>query len=530
MKNFASIEQRFLKLYAQFHPVQATSLGIRGEDGSYSDFSASSIRSYLASLQEISERLEAQDLSLTQKQQVECELLKNKILLEQKEYRTFQTHRKNPSLYVGEVLYGLWFLLVRPFPKKERVQWLCERLRKIPEVFEQAKHRLEHPPKLWTKIAQHETEGLLSFLDECQQELARSGSARKGASDELFQKARDASRSFQKFLRTECLKRSDGEFAIGERNFNFLLKTYHGYSESAKELVRIGEQSLEAVEGELCAVAEQIQKGTSWQKLIKSIQERHPSSKDLLKAYQKQVQQLKLFITRRQIVSIPPQERLRIIETPVFARSTIPYAAYIDPPLFGEDRTGTFFVTPVPATAGSAREGYLREHNYASLAVTSLHEGYPGHHLQFVYQANLKSPIRRLFNCSSYYEGWALYCEEMMGEQGFYTPEFQLIQLKDKLWRACRILVDVGIQTRTMTDDEAVKFLVNKAHLSRPAARADVNWYTQSPTIPQSYFTGMLKIKALREEKKKAWGKQFALRKFHEWFLNQGAIPIGLIR
>jgi len=163
------------------------------------------------------------------------------------------------------------------------------------------------------------------------------------------------------------------------------------------------------------------------------------------------------------------------------------------------------------------------------LRVTSLHEAYPGHHLQFAKQKNAPGTMMKIFHCSSFFEGWALYCEEMMYEQGYYDAPTRLIQLKDKLWRACRILVDVNIQRGEWSDEEAVSFMARELKMARASARADVNWYTMSPTIPQSYFSGMLRIKALREKVQKKQGAKFSLKKFHDDFLQFGAIPIPLV-
>ncbi|MGH7830071.1 MAG: DUF885 family protein, partial [Candidatus Binatia bacterium] len=160
--------------------------------------------------------------------------------------------------------------------------------------------------------------------------------------------------------------------------------------------------------------------------------------------------------------------------------------------------------------------------------VTSLHEGYPGHHLQFAKQFHARGAMMKIYNCSSFYEGWALYCEEMMYEQGYYDEETRLFQLKDKLWRACRVVVDVGMHLEKISDAQAVNFLVKEAHLSRPSARADVNWYTQRPTVPQSYLTGMLRLKALRSRYFKRHPRA-SLKQFHDAVLRFGAIPIPMV-
>ena len=116
-----------------------------------------------------------------------------------------------------------------------------------------------------------------------------------------------------------------------------------------------------------------------------------------------------------------------------------------------------------------------------------------------------------------------------MFEAGYYDDWGRLIQLKDKLWRACRVIVDTSLHTRRMSDRQAVSFMARELKMSPVSARADVNWYTMRPTVPQSYLTGMLRIRALREKYRRKLGHKFSLKKFHDALLRHGAIPIPLV-
>jgi uncharacterized protein (DUF885 family) len=523
------LENQFFDLYCRFHPTTASSLGLSRYNGDLTDFSENRIRSYLREIHRIRWTLKDLGEAGSSEDALDAWLLERKIRLEEKELVDFCFHRRDPSAYVSDVLYGLWFLLVRPFSKEEKLKGILSRLEKLPDLFHQARDMLEDVPRVWLDIARDETEGLLLFLKDCRKELLRDFSKAQREIRKVFEKSLGETESFQSYLAGDLKKRANAGFAAGPHNFGFLLKNYHGFSESSDKILQRGWKVFEETQEAMKALASELRKGTRWEDLVDEIKKDHPARGDLLKAYRREVVRTKDFIRKNRLVSIPRGEILRVIETPPFARSTIPYAAYVDPPLFTKDRTGHFFVTPVSGS-GKNIQKLLEENSYPSMRVTALHEGYPGHHLQFVYQANLRQPLRKIFNCSSYFEGWALYCEEMMGESGFYDSRTRLLQLKDKLWRACRVIVDVGMHTGRMTDDEAVSFLAKNARMAKASARADVNWYTQRPTVPLSYLTGMLKIKDLREEARKKWGSRFTLKRFHEWFLSFGAIPIPLIR
>ncbi|MEO0225767.1 MAG: DUF885 domain-containing protein, partial [candidate division WOR-3 bacterium] len=177
------------------------------------------------------------------------------------------------------------------------------------------------------------------------------------------------------------------------------------------------------------------------------------------------------------------------------------------------------------------QEEVLRGHPVYGIPIIALHEGYPGHHLQLVYSNRTKRKIRKLFGSSVFAEGWALYCEEMMAEVGFYSdPRTKLLKLKDQLWRACRIIIDIGLHTEKINFDEAVNILVNDAKLERVHAEKEVTRYTFTPTQPLSYLIGKKQILEFRHDYETKLGRSFRLKDFHDQLLSFGTIPVVLIR
>ncbi|MBL7685686.1 MAG: DUF885 domain-containing protein [Deltaproteobacteria bacterium] len=526
-KNLLKLQNEFLDLYCRFYPVTATSLGLKKGLEDFQSYSSQEIASYLQNLKKMEAQLASFRISkLSVHDQIDLELLQKKILLEKNDLQKLKTFEKDPGVYLGEVLYGIWYLLIRPFSKVEKKKALLERIRKIPEHFKSAEKNLIQMSPLWVVIALQECGSLVSFLKDCEKQWQNVYGTQKKIFKKYCKEAGLAALRFENFLKAQ-LKKSKTSFAVGPKNFQFLLKNYHGFSESSQQLLKIGQQAFVRTQKELQDLAKKSFEVTRWEKAVDVVKQDHPASNHLIKTYQKEVERLKSFIRKKDLVTLPSKESLKVIETPLFSRSTIPYAAYIDPPLFHSDRTGHFFVTPIPKNKES--QHLLKEHAHASLVVTALHEGYPGHHLQFVHQANQTRPIRKIFNASSYYEGWALYCEEMMHEAGYYSNDSRLLQLKDRLWRACRVIVDIQMQTQKMSDVAAVNFLSKNARMAKASARGDVNWYTQRPTVPMSYLIGMMKIQQLREKAKIKWGRLFSLKRFHDWFLSFGAIPLSII-
>jgi uncharacterized protein (DUF885 family) len=214
-----------------------------------------------------------------------------------------------------------------------------------------------------------------------------------------------------------------------------------------------------------------------------------------------------------------------VVDTPAFLRHQIPFAAYLDPSIADLSQSAFYYVTPVNSDAE------LKEHSYAAIAQTSVHEAWPGHHLQFV-TANQsesgKALVRRLFPCATLYEGWALYCEQMMLEQGFERhPGQDIVMLRDRLWRALRIIIDVNIHTGEWTLEQAAKEMVDKLGFSEAQARAECNWYSQAPTVPMSYAVGWALINALRDIIKPANTSE--LKAFHDKLLSCGSVALPLV-
>jgi uncharacterized protein (DUF885 family) len=164
------------------------------------------------------------------------------------------------------------------------------------------------------------------------------------------------------------------------------------------------------------------------------------------------------------------------------------------------------------------------------MLLTNVHEGYPGHHLQLATASSIASPVRKLLWNTVFCEGWALYCEQLVLDEGLTAdPRHRIFQLKDQLWRACRVVIDVKLHTAQMTFDEAVDMLVNVAHLERPNAIGEVRRYTQSATQPMSYLMGKHQILNLRQREQQRLGGHFNLQAFHDRLLSYGTIPVALI-
>jgi uncharacterized protein (DUF885 family) len=173
----------------------------------------------------------------------------------------------------------------------------------------------------------------------------------------------------------------------------------------------------------------------------------------------------------------------------------------------------------------------MREHNIASIYNTSIHEAYPGHHQQLAAANQHPSVSRLLVEAPEFVEGWAMYCELMMREQGFDTSlEHRLMMHTDAIWRACRIILDVKLHRGQIGVTEATDFMVGETGFERPNAAAEVKRYTYTPSYQLSYLLGRVMLLRLREDEKRRLGDRFSLRGFHDAMLREGSLPISFHR
>jgi uncharacterized protein (DUF885 family) len=246
-----------------------------------------------------------------------------------------------------------------------------------------------------------------------------------------------------------------------------------------------------------------------------------------LAAYREAMLRARAFVERRDLATLPADDAIEVMATPAHMRRLIPLAAYFEPAAFDRPLRGVYVVTP--SVPGDVRP--MVEHNWSSIVNTSVHEAYPGHHLQFSAALASPTPARLLVDAPEFHEGWGMYCEQMMLEEGFEdTPARRVIVATDAIWRACRIILDIGLHRGELGVDDAIDFLVAHTRFERPVARAEVHRYTQAPGYNLSYLLGKVLLLRLRADEQARLGETFSLKAFHDSLLYSGSLPISFHR
>jgi uncharacterized protein (DUF885 family) len=294
----------------------------------------------------------------------------------------------------------------------------------------------------------------------------------------------------------------------------------------------MGEEMIDRFRGELTACARGIDPNRHWREIVTTLKKDHPTADEVIPEYRREIARTRSFVEERRLVSIPtvPDERFDVTKTPPFVRSTIPFGFVSMAPVFSASGRSVWHITlPAPDASPEQQRQTLQGHNRWNTRAITFHEGYPGHHLHALHLKRVPGDVRRQFTTSVFIEGWGLYTEDLMFEQGYFTdPRARLIQLVNSLWRAVRVVVDTGLHTRGMTIPEAADMLVQVSRLEPANATIEAARYAITPTYAASYLVGRLELLDLR---KRYFARHpgAADREFHDRLLSFGAIPFDLI-
>jgi len=452
------------------------------------------------------------------------------------DFENRRPHIINPASYIQVALYAPFMLTMREFaPMPERLKSAAGRLNYVPDVLAagQANINPKSVPRVWAEVAAEQAASGEALFGGLFPMLAESVPEIKEELIKASQAALQAIQTYKGWLQDTVIPQASGNFAAGAEVFDDILYHDHMVDYTVKELDAIGWQLYNDTWAQMETAAEEIRPGASVDEALDIANAEHVPWEELLDAYRRAIGGTRQWIIEHEVVSMPEGETLRIEETPVFDRSIIPYAAYNVPGPLEAKQEGLYWVTPVdPNLPEEVFREKFKQHSNASIAVVSIHEGYPGHHLQFAYANTVGTLPRKLGGAVStlFSEGWAFYCEQLMEDLGYLkTPFERLVRLQNQLWRAARIIVDAGLHTGKMSVEEATRFMTERAKLEAGDALAEVRRYTFEPTQPQSYLMGKMELLKIVEAYKAKYPRT-SLRKMHDAILGCGSVPPRLMR
>ncbi len=517
-------------------PTLGSTLGLTEYDELLPDLSAEAIAAHERSEDAWLERFRAlPDADLDADEQIDRDLVVM-VLQGRAAKRDWADWRRSPDLYAGTALSSVFGLLMyRLRPEPELAAAVAARLTATPRLLEQGIANLDpalaHPALVRRALGMAKAGAVYAraVAAEIEDEQGRALVAAAGET---------AGAAFERFgAHLETLaETAHGEWAIGEEMYDALLRNAEGLSYGTRELRGRGQVAYDELAADMRQRAEKLRGDDDWRALLDELSADHPETpEEMLSLYREATAAAREFCVDNELVTMPPGERCEVVPSAPFTRAMVAVAHYSVPPPFAPgDHAGHFFV-PYPPDGATPEQvaARLATNNRHGLWSITVHEAYPGHHWHFAWLAgNPDNPGRRalraVFGSTYFVEGWGLYTEDLLREQGFFaTPEQELCQRDFRLFRAARIIVDTSLHLGEMTIEEAVDFMSTKASLSRDTAQAEVLRYCAWPTQASSYLTGALELERMRQR----WFNEArgSLRDFHDRAAGSGRLPISLV-
>lgn len=538
----AALFKTYLEEEFRRHPAFATSQGNHDHDDRLDDLSptarAEDRERAKKLLAELPTKIDAKKLS--RPAQIDFEIWQHALkfgLWQEANDSRFKNDPRVFGEYISDSVFSLF--TQSTLPKERNAANAAQRIAYIPKVIEDAKKSLVNPPKILTEIAIKRNLGAIAFYEK---DIFAFGGGSELAGPSKAAVA--ALKEYQKFLETDLLPRSNGDWRLGREKFAAKLAMELDAGLSAEDVIREAESEADRVEREMYYVAKQL-----WQKtfpgkslppddakgrretvkaVLDELGKDHGTPDGFVDDARKSVDAIKMFIRENRILTLPDPDRCKIIEMPEFQRGFS--AAYLNPaPTFDPKADSLYAVAPPPKDWSAARqETFFREYNRHMLQILTIHEAYPGHYVQLEYGNRHPSLIRKVFYSGVFAEGWAVYTEQMMLDQGYGDGDLalRLHQLKFYIRAVLNAILDHRMHCSNMTDEEGLRLLIDRGFQTEAEAVGKIQRAKQSSCQLSTYFVGRTAFYRLRQKVQRDRGDAFDLGKYHEDVLNQGTLPV----
>ena len=545
---YEAVADEYIKGYLAVRPLEGTALGLHEYDGKIFDHTRLALDAELSRLRRFDDRLaKFEPTKLSPRQSIDLRILQAAVKKELFEMQDMATFERNPMVYTRAADLNVY--VQRNFaPLEDRVRSLTAIESQIPNILIAARTNLDEVlPKPYVELAIEMAKGASDFLKKS------LPPAVAGVKDEQVRiafenanrKAAHAVNDYATWLEREKLSKASLNFALGEEKFRHLLAQTELVDLPPQKILEIGMAQLKAEQEAFADAAQKIDPSKSPVEVFRQIQSEHPTPQNLIPGVSKDLDKIRKYVVNRHLVSIPSDVRPKVKETPQYERATS-FASMDTPGPFEKRATEAYYyVTPTENDwPEKQKQEWLTAFNYYTSDITSIHEAYPGHYVQFLHlNESLASKVEKIFDSYAFTEGWAHYCEKMMLDEGYgsatnSTPsendvkraaKYRMAQADEALLRLCRLCVSIKMHTQNMSIDEATKFFQENCYYEEKPARQEAMRGTFDPGY-LSYTLGKLEILKLRDDYKAQEGDEFSLEKFHNELLNHGMPPIRLLR
>lgn len=550
---FADLSKRALDTWMQLSPISATQIGDHRYDAEIDDLSAAGQQKMLTAYKDLVADLDRIDVSkLSRENQVDAAILRNQLQSEIWTAEVLQSSKWDPQIYNGMAGSALYGLMAREFaPLPERLKAATARMEKLPQIFAQARENLDpaRVPKIHAETVAKQNRGILSIVDTFITphigELPAEDGKRLQAAIDGLKKAVDEQ---QTWLDNTLVPNAKGDFRIGAELYDQKLKFALNSSLSRAEIGERARAELQRVRGVMYGIAQTVLKDkpgapalpanptdAQQQAAIEAALELayadKPARDKVVDDAKAALAQSTEFVRKHDLMTLPDSP-VDIILMPEFQRGVA--VAYCDSPGPLDKNLKTFYaVSPIPDDWSDKQvDSFLREYNSRMIHLLSIHEGTPGHYLEGWHSGKFPSTLRAVLRSGLFAEGWAVYTERMMQEQGYLDndPLFHLVQLKFYLRTISNAILDQGVHVDNWSREKAMHLMTHDAF--QQESEASGKWVRAQLTSAQlpTYFVGAQEHFDTRKAMQDKLGAKFNLKAYHDQMLSYGAPPVRFAR
>ena len=486
--------------------------------------------------------------SLSPNNQIDLRLLRNELRAERWYADTLKSWQWNPASYnlgasVGDLLNGRHYRLDR------RLRNISDKISHAADFYAAARANISNPTREHTELAMKQNAGGLAvFGSGLADSVRKSGlsEAEKKTLTDRIAASRTAVQGYIGFLQHDVLPAGKfRSFRIGktlfDQKFAYDIQSHFSAAEIYQQALKHKTELLHDMGHRATRLYSKYFPGQKAPAdtlalitaVVNQLTLKHAPRDGFVDAVKRQIPTLVAFVNDHKLLTQDPSKPLVVRETPLYMRGSGAGASVSAPGPYDKSANTYYNVEPLPAewTAAQA-ESYLREYNDYTLQILNIHEAIPGHYTQLVYANRSPSLVKSIFGNGAMIEGWAVYAERMMLENGYGNNSDEMWLLWDK-WNmrvTLNTIIDHAIQVDNMSEKDVVAMLRHDGFQEEAEARGKWLRATLSQVQLSSYFTGYTEIYALREELKQKAGKNFDLKAFHEKFLSYGSAPVKYIR
>jgi hypothetical protein len=547
----------FFAHYYRRRPVTATFTGVHAHDARLPDWSPDGLSALDCEMAELEVRLEAElaragpaPAASVGRFPDRCDrrLAREFLYLQRAEIASRHFYHRNPSLIVGEAIFGIVSLVTRPFATIDvRLESVAGRLRDFPRFIEGARASLDadRVPERWTARARREIEGGRALLGPGLAVVLREPAVPGGLAQDLraaAARALDALDAFDVWLADRGAQ-AGGTVACGTDLFDRLLSVGHHERRSRSDLLRDARARLASEAAELHRRIHAAG-ATDVPGALAMLAADRPTAGDYLASFERTWTRFREVARVHDLVTWP-EAPIRYVPVPRQVREAAPalyYLSYRSPALFDGLPVHDYHVTPVePEMPDTERERRLALCNHSTMALNHVvHHGGLGHHVQNTHAAQSVSRIGRIaavdgasriamFSGGTLAEGWACYAVDLMEDVGALTPLERLAAQHSRVRQMARAVVDIELHQGTFGEDEAAAFYAEETGMPAEAARGEVAKNAMFPATAIMYWLGTSGIHELRARVARLEGSSFSRKAFHDRLLAYGALPVPLI-